>query len=85
MKPNPGSNEAIDAGCTCPVLDNAHGRGAQGTTDRFWMTADCPLHGGHEQTNEERAAWTCALETGNYIHPDELKEFMDKKKGTSCP
>ena len=38
-----------------------------------------------EQTNEERAAWTCALETGNYIHPDELKEFMDKKKGTSCP
>jgi hypothetical protein len=25
--PNPGSDEAIDAGCICPVLDNSHGWG----------------------------------------------------------
>lgn len=25
--PNPGSDEAIDRGCTCPILDNAHGAG----------------------------------------------------------
>jgi hypothetical protein len=40
---NPGSDEAISHGCTCPVLDNAHGR-----RDDGWnvMDLDCPLHGG---------------------------------------
>lgn len=28
--PNPGSPESIAAGCICPVLDNAHGRGWMG-------------------------------------------------------
>lgn len=28
--PNPGSNEAIDLGCTCPVLDNCRGKGVRG-------------------------------------------------------
>lgn len=41
--PNPGSDAAIDAGCTCPVLDNAHGRGVNGL---YWIAANCPLHGG---------------------------------------
>lgn len=40
--PNPGSDEALDKGCTCPVLDNGHGRGRDG---HFIMMADCPLHG----------------------------------------
>lgn len=49
--PNPGSREAIEQGCTCPVLDNAHGGGAYGgaAKDRdgkllFWTSQDCPLH-----------------------------------------
>ena len=25
---NPGSREAVKAGCTCPVLDNEYGEGA---------------------------------------------------------
>lgn len=29
-KLNPGSPEAISAGCKCPVLDNAHGSGYKG-------------------------------------------------------
>jgi len=29
-KPNPGSPEAIKKGCTCPVLDNGHGKGHLG-------------------------------------------------------
>lgn len=46
--PNPGSNEAIDAGCTCAVIDNCRGRGC-GYTDKhgkplFWITEGCPLH-----------------------------------------
>lgn len=40
-KPNPGSNEAIALGCTCPVLDNHYGRGEAG---RFWVTFGCPVH-----------------------------------------
>lgn len=46
-KPNPGSDAAQDLGCTCPVLDNEHGRGI-GTTPEgdtlFWYTANCPVH-----------------------------------------
>jgi len=46
-KPLPGSNEAIDAGCTCPVLDNGHGRGYLGNGEKYgWvLSEDCPLHG----------------------------------------
>ena len=45
--PNPGSDAAIKQGCTCPVLDNGHGKGVGGDGDKFgwWMSADCPLHG----------------------------------------
>lgn len=45
--PNPGSDEAIAQGCCCPVLDNAHGKGAWlGYSDHaFWVDVECPLHG----------------------------------------
>jgi len=48
MIPNPGSKEAQDLGCTCPVLDNEYGEGAY--IDKtgepvFWITSGCPLHG----------------------------------------
>ena len=49
---NPGSDEAIKAGCRCPVLDNEHGAGYMGgVTDKetgetiFVTRGDCPLHG----------------------------------------
>lgn len=43
--PNPGSEEARNLGCTCPVLDNCHGKGVMMRGDTFWMAEDCPLHG----------------------------------------
>lgn len=43
--PNPGSWEAQDAGCTCAVLDNNHGKFAPYPPDGWWITEDCPLHG----------------------------------------
>lgn len=52
--PSPGSNEAINAGCCCPVLDNVHGRGFPWPrTDgrdpnkfpSWYINEDCPLHG----------------------------------------
>lgn len=45
---NPGSPEAVANGCTCPIMDNANGQGAWGTsgTDAlFWRDVGCPLHG----------------------------------------
>ena len=44
---NPGSPAAVDKGCTCPVMDNGHGRGYMGDGERFgWVVDDsCPLHG----------------------------------------
>jgi len=45
--PNPGSKEAIEQGCKCPIIDNHYGRGFQigdDTTRHFWQSSDCPLH-----------------------------------------
>jgi hypothetical protein len=43
-QPNPGSDEAQEQGCTCPVWDNEHGRGYMGGPD-FVINCDCPMHG----------------------------------------
>lgn len=47
----PGSREAEQAGCECPVLDNAYGRGRMGDGERFgWvMVVGCPVHHREEQ------------------------------------
>jgi len=50
-KPNPGSDEARERGCTCPVMDNAHGNGYMGMKDVFVYNMDCPMHG-KEKTND---------------------------------
>lgn len=43
--PTPGSPEAKRQGCTCPILDNGHGRGFPGPDGPlFWISADCPIH-----------------------------------------
>lgn len=48
MKTRPGSPEAQEAGCTCPVLDNEHGLGRGGCGAKFgwYMVETCPIHGG---------------------------------------
>ena len=54
MIPSPGSDAALDQGCICPVLDNAHGLGYMGGVKdpdgnvMFVMNATCPLHGRKE-------------------------------------
>ena len=45
--PAPGSDEAIAMGCTCPVLDNNHGKGYTLGPDGevlFCYTVGCPVH-----------------------------------------
>jgi hypothetical protein len=44
--PNPGSEAATKAGCTCPVIDNHHGQGRPTSKSILWdVMQDCPLHG----------------------------------------
>lgn len=46
-KPNPGSPEAIELGCKCPVLDNRRGRGAYFDAfgqPVFWYSDACYIH-----------------------------------------
>ena len=81
--PNPGSDEAIDQGCACPVLDNGHGRGP----GPFWINVYCPLHGapppqttGRTMTVGEKKP---RQNTGN--HPDPLSEYPEaRKRMESC-
>ena len=42
--PNPGSDAALELGCTCPVVDNGHGKGCGYGKNMFWHTAGCPVH-----------------------------------------
>jgi hypothetical protein len=44
MIPNPGSDAAIALGCTCPVLDNGHGRGYMGQKGIYIYNLACPVH-----------------------------------------
>ena len=46
-QPNPGSPEAVEKGCKCPVMDNHNGAGFHmgDNGPMFWMVRDCPLHG----------------------------------------
>ena len=47
FRPYPGSREARDAGCRCPIIDNAHGRGYMcDNHERFVVNDNCPIHGG---------------------------------------
>lgn len=43
--PNAGSDQAIDLGCTCPIMDNEYGKGYMGMEDVFVFNTQCPLHG----------------------------------------
>lgn len=44
ITPNPGTNEAIKSGCTCPIMDNGHGKGYMGQKGVFVYNLNCPLH-----------------------------------------
>jgi hypothetical protein len=42
--PNPGSDEALDLGCKCPVLDNCHGKFSPIPPADWYITVGCPVH-----------------------------------------
>lgn len=42
--PNPGSKEAQEKGCKCPVMDNHYGKGYYGDGKIFVIMGNCTLH-----------------------------------------
>lgn len=55
--PSPGSHEATERGCTCPVMDNAHGCGIPSRDGPgFLIAGDCPLHAPKELRDACRKA-----------------------------
>lgn len=40
----PGSKEARDRGCRCPILDNEFGAGYMGVPDTYVTTSQCKMH-----------------------------------------
>lgn len=42
--PNPGTEEAQQQGCECPVMDNHYGRGWDGSGKVFVYNMGCKLH-----------------------------------------
>ncbi len=44
-RPNPGSDEAREGGCICPVLDNNRGKRAPWPDNGWYIRVDCPMHG----------------------------------------
>ena len=53
---NPGSLEASDHGCTCPIMDNEYGKGYMGMKDVYVYNGDCPMHG-INGTQKKKGAW----------------------------
>lgn len=47
LPPLPGSREAVELGCTCPVMDNCHGKGMYISEDGhpvYAYSGGCLLH-----------------------------------------
>lgn len=44
----PGSPEAVEHGCRCPIIDNHHGKGVRDRGNQFVIEKRCPLHGSGE-------------------------------------
>lgn len=56
-QPYPGSPEATQNGCQCPIIDNGWGSG-RGTSEdgvpQFVINLECPLHGEREETSQHK-------------------------------
>lgn len=53
--PTPGSDEALNMGCKCPVLDNNRGTVAPWPPDGWWMNGECELHSPRLENEEPQS------------------------------
>jgi hypothetical protein len=72
-KPNPGTEEAIQQGCTCPVMDNHYGQGrpnGQGGVE-FWYNENCLIHGFKNIENPDQPDMFDSFSADKAANPDE--------------
>jgi hypothetical protein len=67
-EPSPGSDAALDRGCTCPVVDNDGGAGYYLQQGIFIITVGCPIHSPRPAHTPDCACWLCI---GAYGPPNE--------------
>lgn len=60
--PNPGSPEAREQGCICPVIDNNRGRYAPWPPDNWVIAAGCPVHALVARIQEGGEVWVIEFE-----------------------
>lgn len=53
VKPNPGTQEAQDKNCICPVIDNHYGKGRFGNEEVFIYNTECQLHTAEIEIKED--------------------------------
>lgn len=52
----PGSEAALEAGCTCPAVENHNGKGAWGSDGKYYIISVGCLHHGRGYAPEPRAS-----------------------------
>lgn len=71
---NPGSPEAVAAGCVCPILDNCYGRGYMNQKNVFSINVDCIIH--NYSKKENRYCYECETEIDTPVCYECLNEQM---------
>lgn len=81
-RPHPGSPEAVDQGCRCPIIDNGHGKGRGGNGERFgwFMRQDCPLHGWEEELMQQLEADRDSIEVPEDVSRRVLDRLQEEKE-----
>ncbi len=77
----PGSPEAIKHGCTCPVIDNHHGRGCRGDGKQYITNPGCRLHHSRDRLGEALQlleAAKDALPSDDLVYL-RIREFLDQE------
>jgi hypothetical protein len=74
--PTPGSPEAVAKGCSCPIMDNGHGRGYMGQKNVFVISNVCSIHSSSLAKKEKRYCYECESEIEGSVCYDCLNEQM---------
>lgn len=71
---NPGSYDAIKAGCTCSVIDNHYGKGRREDYNEYLVNSTCPLHSQIIKQNQAE------IELARLNDPNLFKDLQNKEQ-----
>lgn len=80
--PNPGSDEARNGGCLCPVADNNRGKWPPVPGNGWWITEGCPMHCGKKVAPE--ACGHCGETAVGYARAGDGTRLCHPETGPDC-